>query len=113
MPLSSEGRLFGYRLVQASGPDTENAISNVIIVRANNRRRPREGIIIASSRHCHFVLNIKAIRYTIIMPPTSARRDIKMMGGVCLTVRPSVCRLPRPNSRMGRPRKPEIDAMKA
>ena len=36
-----------------------------------------------------------------------------MMGGVCLSVRPSVCRVPRPNSRTERPRKPEIGRMEA
>jgi len=40
-----------------------------------------------------------------------------MMGCVCLSIRPSVClyvcRVPRPNSRTERPRKPKIDRMEA
>ena len=34
-------------------------------------------------------------------------------GGICLSVRPSVCRMPRPNSRTERPRKLKIDSMEA
>jgi len=37
----------------------------------------------------------------------------KMMAGVCLSVRLSVCRVPRSNSRTDRPMKPKIGRMEA
>jgi len=46
---------------------------------------------------------------------TDLRREghYKMMGAVCLSVRPSVCRVPRRKSRTERPRKPKIGTMEA
>ena len=49
--------------------------------------------------------------------PPYRERHYKMMEGVCLSVCPSirlsVCRMPRPNSRTERPRKPTIGRMEA
>jgi len=46
------------------------------------------------------------------MSPTSVGRGhYKMMACICLSVCPSVCRMPRPNSRTERPRKPKIGRM--
>ena len=36
-----------------------------------------------------------------------------MMGGVCLSVRLSVCRVPQTNSRTESPTRPKIDRMEA
>ena len=52
--------------------------------------------------------NTEALSQLLVMPPTSVGH-YEMMGGVC----PSVCRVPRPNSRTERPRKPKIGRMEA
>ena len=47
------------------------------------------------------------------VPDLHMEGHYKMMGDVCLSVRPSVCCVPGPNSRMERPRKSNIDRMEA
>ena len=46
-------------------------------------------------------------------PPAAPVREghYKMNTGVRPSVRPSVCRVPRPNSRMERPKEPKIGSM--
>jgi len=47
----------------------------------------------------------------VYVPDLRGKGHYKVMGGVCMSVRPSVCRVPRPNSRTERPRKPKIGRM--
>ena len=53
-------------------------------------------------------------RFVIMPRPVTtlgAGEHYKMKRRVCLSVRPSVCRVPRPNSRMERRRKPKVGRM--
>ena len=58
----------------------------------------------------HFSLIFRGNREPYIICPDFRReRHYKAMGGVYLFVRSSICRVPRPNSRTEKPRKPNID----
>jgi len=54
---------------------------------------------------------LEMFRSVVIPPTTVGRRHYKMIGGVCLSVRP-VCGVPRPNSRTERPTNPKLAGWK-
>ena len=70
------------------------------------------------SAYCSMAMYVPGLESLYCYAPISVGwGHYKMMGGVCLSVclsvRPSVCCVPRPNSRTERPRKPKIGRMEA